>query len=139
MEAPEEVILDANELAKGHEYFELGYVEHSPDEKLLAYAADYTGSEQHELRFRDLATGTDLDDVLHGVYYGAAWAADNRTFFYTRTDATVRPHQVWRHRLRTPPGQDVPVLQEDAGPFELTPQPPKTHRFIFLPTPSQAP
>jgi len=137
MEAPEEVILDANELAKGHEYFELGYVEHSPDEKLLAYAADYTGSEQHELRFRDLATGTDLDDVLHGVYYGAAWAADNRTFFYTRTDATVRPHQVWRHRLRTPPGQDVLVLQEDDGRFELSVEPSKSERFIFITSSSQ--
>ena len=45
MDAPEEVILDANELAKGHDYFELGYVERSPDENLLAYAADVNGSE----------------------------------------------------------------------------------------------
>ena len=137
MEAPEEVILDANELAKGHEYFELGYVEHSPDEKLLGYAADYTGSEQHELRFRDLATGTDLDDALHDVYYGAAWAADNRTFFYTRTDSTVRPHQVWRHRLGTPPEQDVLVLQEDDGRFELSVEPSKSERFIFITSSSQ--
>ena len=137
MEAPEEVILDANELAKGHEYFELGYVEHSPDEKLLSYAADYTGSEQHELRFRDLATGTDLDDALHGVYYGAAWAADNRTFFYTRTDATVRPYQVWRHRLGTPPERDALVLQEDDGRFELSVEPSKSERFIFITSSSQ--
>src|SRR5207253_7641171 len=54
MDAPEEVIIDANELAKGDDYFELGYVERSPDENLLAYAADVDGSELHELRFRDL-------------------------------------------------------------------------------------
>ena len=57
MQAPEEVILDANELAKGHEYFELGYVERSPDENLVAYAVDTDGSELHELRFRELAAG----------------------------------------------------------------------------------
>src|ERR1700704_4523199 len=74
MEAPEEVILDGNELAEGHEYFDLGYVERSPDENLVAYALDTDGSERHELRFRDLSTGRDLDDVIHGVYYGSAWA-----------------------------------------------------------------
>src|SRR5712692_1987076 len=63
VDAPEEVLLDGNELAKGHEYFDLGYVERSPDENLLAYAVDLDGSERHELRFRDLATGKDLDDV----------------------------------------------------------------------------
>jgi len=137
MEAPEEVILDANELAKGHEYFELGYVDHSPDERLLAYAADYTGSERHELRFRDLAAGRDLDDVLHGVYYGSAWAADNRTFFYTRTDSAVRPHQVWRHRLGTSAEQDVLVLQEDDERFEMSVEPSKSERFIFVTSSSQ--
>src|SRR3979411_1576478 len=82
MEAPEEVLLDGNELAKGHEYFDLGYVERSPDEKLVAYAVDLDGSERHELRFRDLSSGRDLDDVIHGVYYGSALAADSRPLFF---------------------------------------------------------
>src|SRR2546430_842500 len=56
MDAPEEVMLDGNELAKGHKYFELGYVERSPDENLLAYAVDVNGAELHDLRFRDLTT-----------------------------------------------------------------------------------
>ena len=68
MEAPEEILLDGNELAKGHDYFDLGFVERSPDEKVLAYAMDTDGSERHELRFRDLATGADLEDVIRGVY-----------------------------------------------------------------------
>src|ERR1700716_1988223 len=71
MDAPEDVFLDANELAQGHEYFDLGLVERSPDENLVAYAADLDGSERHELRFRDLATGRDLDDVVRDVYYGS--------------------------------------------------------------------
>src|SRR3979409_1825530 len=59
MEAPEQGILDGNELAKGHDYFDLGYVERSPDENLVAYAADFNGSEVHELRFRDMNAGVD--------------------------------------------------------------------------------
>src|SRR5690242_20405141 len=88
-DTPEEVILDANELARGHDYFELGYVERSPDENLLAYAADVNGSELHELRFRDLTAGADLEDAISGVYYGAAWSADSSTFFYVRDRKSV--------------------------------------------------
>jgi len=137
MEAPEEIILDANELAKGHEYFELGYVERSPDENLLAYAVDTDGSELHELRFRDLASGRDLDDVLPGVYYGAAWSADSRTFFYARPDAAMRPYQILRHRLGTAAKEDVLVLQEDDERFELSVESSKSERYIFITSSSQ--
>ena len=137
MEADEEIILDVNELAKGHAYFELGYVERSPDENLLAYAADLNGSELHELRFRDLSTGRDLDDVVRGVYYGAAWSADSKTFFYVRPDAATRPYQVWRHRLGTLVEQDVLVLQEADERFELSVESSKSERFIFTTSSSQ--
>jgi oligopeptidase B len=132
MEAPEEIVLDGNELAKGHEYFDLGYVERSPDENLVAYAADFDGSEMHELRFRDLSTGRDLDDVIRGLYYGTAWAADSRTFFYVRPDATMRPFQVWRHELGTSSAQDVLVLQEDDEHFELSVELTKSERYIIF-------
>jgi oligopeptidase B len=137
LEAPEEVMLDANELAKGHEYFELGYVERSPDENLVAYAADVNGSELHELRFRDLRTGADLPDVVSGVYYGAAWSADSSTFFYVRPDAAVRPYQVWRHRLGTPTDTDALVIQEHDERFELNVELSKSERFIFITSSSQ--
>jgi oligopeptidase B len=137
MDAPEEVMLDGNELAKGHEYFDLGFVERSPDENLMAYAVDLDGSERHELRFRDLATGNDLDDVVHGVYYGSAWAADGRTFFYSRPDEAMRPYQVWRHVLGTRQEQDVLVMQEDDEHFELSVELTKSERYIVLTSSSQ--
>ncbi|TMB46302.1 MAG: oligopeptidase B, partial [Chloroflexi bacterium] len=137
MDAPEQVILDGNELAKGHEYFDLGYVERSPDENLLAYAADYSGSELHELRFRDLTTGQDLEDVVHGVYYGSAWTADSKTFFYVKPDAAMRPYQVWRHRLGTATSDDVMVLQEDDERFELSVELTKSERYILFSSASQ--
>ncbi len=137
IDAPEEIVLDGNELAKGHDYFDLGYVERSPDENLVAYAADFDGSEMHELRFRDLTTGRDLDDVIRGVYYGAAWSADSRTFFYVRADAAMRPFQVWRHELGTSGVQDVLVLQEDDEHFELAVESTKSERYILFTSSSQ--
>ena len=80
MDAPEDVLLDANQLAQGHEYFELGYVENSPDQNILAYAVDLTGNELHQVRFRDVTTGHDLTDVLEDVFYGSAWSSNSRTF-----------------------------------------------------------
>jgi oligopeptidase B len=137
MEAREEILLDGNELAKGHDYFDLGFVERSPDEKLLAYAVDIDGSERHELRFRDLATGADLEDVVQGVYYGAAWSADSRNFFYVMPDAAMRPFQVWRHVLGTPTGDDALVLQEDDERFELSVETTKSERYVVLTSTSQ--
>ncbi len=132
MQSPEEVVLDGNELAKGHGYFELGYVEYSPDEILLAYASDVDGSELHELRFRDLAAGRDLEDSVPGVYYGAAWAADSRTFFYVKPDKAMRPFQVWRHRLGTSTDDDVLVFQEDDERFEVGVELSKSERYILI-------
>jgi oligopeptidase B len=137
MESDEQVILDANDLAKGHDYFDLGYVDRSPDEKLVAYAADVNGSELHELRFRDIATGSDLDDVVQGVYYGAAWSADSRTFFYVKPDHSMRPYQVWRHAVGTPVDRDVLVFDEADERFEVSVERSKSERYIFITTSSE--
>jgi oligopeptidase B len=137
MDNAEQVLLDANHLAEGHDFFELGFVEHSPDEKLIAYAADYSGGELHELRFRDLATGADLEDVIQDVYYGAAWAADCKTFFYIKADHAMRPFQVWRHTLGTATDKDVLVLQEDDERFELSVELTKSERYIVFSSTSQ--
>src|SRR2546427_13702 len=83
----------------------------------MAYTVDTTGAERYELRVRDLAAGLDLPDVVPDVYYGLAWANDNRTIFYTRPDASMRPWQVWRHRLGAPVDDDVLAHQEDDDRF----------------------
>ena len=137
MEAPEEVELDVNQLASGHDYFDLGFVERSPDENILAYAVDLTGDELHQVRFRDLTSGEDLADVLDGVYYGSAWSADSKTFFYVRPDKAMRPYQVWRHTLGTPVDHDALVLQEDDEHYELTVELTKSERYIIFTSASQ--
>ena len=115
----EVVMLDQNALAEGHDYFALGNFEISPDGRLLAYATDTDGSERFTLRFRDLSTGADLDDRVEDTYYGLAWASDNATVFYTRPDDSMRPYQLWRHRIGTDPASDALVITEDDEHFFL--------------------
>ncbi len=113
----EQVMLDENLIGAGQDYLAVGVFDVSPDHAVLAYAVDLDGSESYTLRFRELSSGTDLPDVVEAVYYGSAWALDNRTFFYVRPDEAMRPWQVWRHQLGQGPEKDVLVFQEDDERF----------------------
>ena len=112
--ATEVVLIDENLEAQGHDYFSLGIFDVSPDQRWLAWAADLDGSEEYTIRFRDLTTGADIDEVVEGVstWGGSAWAADSRTFVYMRPDDQMRPAEVWRHTLGTDQSADVLVLDE---------------------------
>ncbi|MEZ5092495.1 prolyl oligopeptidase family serine peptidase [Nocardioides sp.] len=113
------VVLDHNLLAEGSDYLDVGVSSVSPDEDWLAYSVDLSGEEVFELRFRDLRTGADLDEVVPRTYYSGAWSADSAWFFYTVHDEAYRPFQVWRHRLGTPVAEDVLVHEEPDERFEL--------------------
>ena len=130
--AAEQVILDQNIEAEGHEFFSLGVFDVSLDHGVLAYAVDTTGGERYHLRFRDLERGVDLPDEVPDVYYGSAWAADGLHLFYVRPDDAMRPHQLWRHRLGTPAADDVLVHQEDDERFFLGIDLTKDERFLVL-------
>jgi oligopeptidase B len=133
----EEVLLDENAQAADSDYFALGVFDISGDHSLLAYAVDLTGGERYTLRFRDLVTGSDLDDEIDGVYYSSAWAADGRTLFYVRPDETVRPFQVWRHVLGQPTGEDTLVFQEDDERFFLGVGLTHSERYVLITTDSK--
>lgn len=94
----EQVLLDANELAKGHDFFALGWSQVSPDGSRLAYSVDTAGDERYDLFVRDLATGTVIDGPIEGIGAGGAWSGDG-WLLYTRVDAAWRPHEAWLHRL----------------------------------------
>ena len=128
----EQVVLDENRLAGTNPYFSLGVVSLSPDQSLVAYAIDRTGVERHTLRFREVASGVDLDDVVEDVYYSSAWSTDNTTFFYVRVDAAMRPHQVWRHTLGQPATDDVLVFAEEDERFHVQVGLTRSERYIVL-------
>ena len=95
----EQVLLDENVEAEGHDFFSLGAATVSLDGNILAYSVDVSGDERYTLRFKDLRTGRLYDDEIVGIGAGATWAADNRTIYYTTVDDAWRPDTVWRHRL----------------------------------------
>ena len=113
----EEVLLDANLEAEGHEFFSLGALTVSPDHTLLAYAVDTEGDERFALRVKDLRTGTVIDEAVQEIGYGCVFSLDGRYLFYTRVDETWRPYQVWRHELGTASEADVLVLEESDERF----------------------
>ncbi len=132
--ATEQVLLDENLEADGHEYFSLAIFDISPDQRWLAWAADLDGSEEYTVRFRDLATGIDRDEVLADVseWGGSAWSADSSTFFYLRADIGKRPFQLWRHTLGTTQADDVLVHTEPDERFNLTVQLTRSAEWIVL-------
>jgi oligopeptidase B len=109
--ADEQVLLDENILAGESDYFALGAFDVSPDDARLLYSTDHSGGELYAMKVRDIQSGEDLADIIHDTYYGTAWG-DERTFFYVRCDAAMRPWQVWRHVLGTDPADDVKVFEE---------------------------
>ena len=123
--AVEEVVLDLNVLAEGHDHLGLGVLDVSPDGNWLAYAVDHEGDERHDLRFADLrplAQGRPMQDageVITGVAYGFAWAADSATCWYTLQDDAFRPDRVLRHVVGTDPEGDVEVFHEPDERFHV--------------------
>lgn len=104
----EQVLLDENVEAEGHEFFSLGAASVSIDGHTLAYSVDVLGDERYTLRFKDLRTGQLYDDVIAGIGAGATWGADGHTLYYVTVDDAWRPDTVWRHRLGAgQPGEKV--------------------------------
>jgi oligopeptidase B len=120
--ADEQILLDENVLAEGHDYFAVGTAVISPDHAVLAYGTDTAGDERYELRFLSLAPGSGTGpapEVVLDTGYGLAWSSDSGTVFYTRLDEAMRPHQLWRHQLGTDPSLDTLVFEEDDRRFSL--------------------
>jgi oligopeptidase B len=115
----EEILLDENVLAQGHDYFAVGNLEVSPDHRWLVYSTDTTGGERYTMRFVDLVTRNASPETLADTSYGVAWANDNATVFFVRVDEAMRPFQLWRHRVGTDPALDALVFEEPDDRFYL--------------------
>ena len=108
----EQVLLDGNEAAAGHEFFSLGSFDVSTDGTRLLYGVDVEGDERYSLRVRDLATGADLDDVVENTSAGACFSPDGRFVVYTTMDDAWRPDSVWLHEVGTDATADVRLFHE---------------------------
>ncbi len=108
-----QVLLDANKRAAHSEFYTLGGLAVSPDNKIMALAEDYLSRRQYGLRFRNLETGNWYPEMLDNVTPDFVWINDSETLYYVRKHAkTLLPYQVWRHTIGTPACQDELVYEE---------------------------
>jgi oligopeptidase B len=128
----EEVLLDSNELAEGHDFFALGAGAVSLDGNLLAFSTDTRGDERFHLRVKDLRTGELLPDEIAEVGHGATWDAAGEHLFYTTVDDAWRPDRVWRHRIGSPAEDDVEVFHEPDERFWVSMGRTRSDRFILI-------
>jgi oligopeptidase B len=129
--APEELLLDLNQLAAGHSFLGLGSFDVSPDNHVLAYSTDTTGFRQYTLHVKDLRTGETLPERIERVT-SVAWASDNRTLFYTVEDETTkRSHRLYRHVLgSTMP--DALLYEEIDQRFRIEVERTRSGAFLLL-------
>ncbi len=127
----EQVLLDENVEADGHEFFAVGASAVSPDGNVLAYSVDIKGDERYTLRFKDLRTEEIYPDRITGISAGVTWAADSATTYYTTVDDAWRPDTVWRHRLGHT-GHDEQVFNEPDERFWVAVGRTRSNAFIII-------
>ncbi|WP_022902361.1 S9 family peptidase [Curtobacterium sp. B8] len=108
----EEIVLDSNALADGHDFFSLGSYDITDDGTRLVYGTDTAGDERYTLHVRDLTTGQDLADEIPNTGAGATFDPSGRFVFYPTVDDSWRPDRIWRHAVGTPASEDVLVFEE---------------------------
>ena len=130
LDAPEEIVLDQNELAKGQKFMSVGAFVPSDDGNLLAYSTDNTGYRQYTLQIKDLRTGQVFPERIERVN-NVAWASDNKTFFYVTEDATTkRSDKFFRHVLGT--DKNELVFEEKDELYDIGTWRTRDNAIIFL-------
>ncbi|MDP9392226.1 MAG: S9 family peptidase [Actinomycetota bacterium] len=128
----EQLLLDGNALAAGHDYFSLGAFSVSTDGNLLAFSTDFVGDERYTLQVKDLRTGELLPDQVRNTLHGATWDLKGTTLFYVTVDEAWRPHKVWRHMLGTDSSLDVVVHEETDERFWVSVGRTRSDRFLMV-------
>jgi oligopeptidase B len=136
-DAPEELLLDVNELARGHDYFNVGAYVPSYDNRLLAYAEDTVGRRQYVLRVKDLQSGVMLPDTVENAEPSIVWSGDNKSLLYVEKDpVTLLGFRVRRHTLGTKVTEDPIVWEQTDTTFYTDVTESKSGRYIFIGTES---
>jgi len=131
-DGPEEILLDENELARGHSYQAVGAREVSPDHRLLAYTLDRSGGEVYDLYVMDIATRTLVEGPVGGVAADVEWDNDNAAVFYLVVDEQMRPCAARRHVLGTPVSADTELFREPDAAFYVGIEVSRSREHLFI-------
>ena len=133
MEMPEQILLNVNEMAREHHFFQVDAMAVSPDTRLLAWAEDSVGRRQYVLRVKNLQTGELLPDRIENAEDNIEWAADNETFLYIEKDpTTLLGYKVRKHRLGTDPKDDPLVWEQTDESFYTGVTKTKDDRYLLI-------
>jgi len=133
LDSLEEIMLDANVLAQGHEYFSIGGWAVSSGRNILAYAVDTEGRRIYSIHFKKLTTGELLPEVIPEVTENLTWANDNQTLFYAKQDPmTLRANRIFRHGLGADPVEDRLVFEEKDETFGAHVFKTKSKKFLMI-------
>jgi oligopeptidase B len=133
MNAAEELMLDGNVMAKGHEYFQIGSGKVSPDGKLLAYTEDDIGRRQYMLRVKNLESGVALPDTVANAEPDFVWAADSKTLLYVEKDpVTLLSIRVRKHTLGADAAKDPLVYEEKDHSYYIHVVKSRSEKYLFI-------
>ncbi|MFO7938345.1 MAG: hypothetical protein R6U66_01195 [Bacteroidales bacterium] len=133
LEADEEVMLNVNDMAKEFSYYQVGGVNVSPDNKLLAFGVDTVSRRKYTIHIKNLETGEIYPDRIPETTGSAAWANDNKTLFYTRkNEETLRSEWIYRHSLGTDAATDNMIYHEDDETFSVAVYNSKSRDYIMI-------
>ena len=132
LEAAEEIMLDGNIMSQGHEYFNIGSFEVSPNNEILAYSVDTQGRYIFTTMFKDLQTGETIGDTIENTDNYFAWADDNKTLFYIlKNIETLRAEKVMTHVLQSKQPDSLVYFEEDEA-YVLDVYRSKSDKMIFI-------
>ena len=133
LEVDEEILFDVNKEAQEYEYFQLGALNVSPDNKLVAFATDTVSRRQYTIQIKNLETGNLLTDIIENTTGGSVWSNDNKTLFYTKKDPlTLRSSSIYRHILGTDASEDEVVFEEKDETYSTYVYKTKSNKFIVI-------
>lgn len=132
LDNPEKIMLNVNEMAKGFDFFQIGGLTTSTNNNLLAYSVDNVSRRKYTIYIKNLETGELLPDAIPNTTGQAVWANDNKTFFYTKKDETLRAFQIYRHQLGTKPEEDVLVFHEKDETFNCYIYKTKSKKYLVI-------
>ena len=133
MENTEEVMLNVNEMAEGHDYYSIRSLRVSKNNQLLAFGVDTLSRRIYTIKIKNLKTGEILTDQIEGTTGSAAWANDNETLFYTiRDPETLRAYKINRHTLGQTTDQDKTMFVEEDDQFSSGVYKTKSDEFIII-------
>ncbi|MFS7247049.1 S9 family peptidase [Rahnella inusitata] len=126
-------LIDGNERAKDSEFYTLGGLDISRDNKRMAVAEDFLSRRQYDIRIKNLDDETWADDLLKNTSGSSEWANDSQTLYYVRKHKkTLLPYQVYRHVVGTDPKTDKLVYEEKDDTFYVGLDKTTSEKYILI-------